>query len=130
MTEKKHTLHGIARAIWVYGIVFAAMFLLYSFTNLGIAVLDADYSNIGGPLIFGAYGVAHLVINNAFKTAREWGRLGLIGLYGLWTLLCLISLITTSDPLTLATAAVIGPLSLALTALLLRGGAGRPVGVQ
>ena len=120
MSASKTTLQGPSKAIWIYGIVFSAMFILYSFTNLGLAFLGADYSQIGGPMIFGAYGIVHLVTNNAFKTRREWGRLGLILIYGLWTVYSVYKIIVGTDPMSLATVAVFGPLSLAAVGMLTR----------
>ena len=67
---------GPARIIWRYGIVFSAMFLVYAFANIGLAILDSDYSGIGAPLIYGAYAVVHLVVNKRLQGDASLGLAG------------------------------------------------------
>lgn len=107
--------------VWVYGIIFSAMFLLYAFANLGLAILDANYQNIAAPLIYGAYGVIHLLINHAYKTDSPWGLMGLLALYGIWTLWSLVSVfIGDSDSLSLATSMVVAGASAVIVTILWR----------
>ena len=111
---------GPARIIWRYGIVFSAMFLVYAFANIGLAILDSDYSGIGAPLIYGAYAVVHLVVNNAFKATHRWGSQGLIVIYALWMAIAVIKFFTIDGPLTLLTALLIAVGSGLMVALLIR----------
>ena len=115
-----HPTHGAARIIWRYGIVFSAMFLVYAFANIGLAILDSDYSGIGAPLIFGAYAVAHLVVNNAFKASHRWGSQGLIVIYAIWMAIAVIKIFASEGPLPLLTALLVATGSGVMVALLIR----------
>lgn len=113
-------IQGLARAVWRYGIIFSAMFLVYAFANIGLAILDSDYSGIGPPLIYGAYAVVHLVVNNAFKSAYRWGSQGLIVIYAIWMAIAVIKFFGAGGSMELLTALLVAIGSGSMVALLIK----------
>ncbi len=120
MENLRHTTQGLPRIVWRYGLVYSAMFLVYAFANIGLAILDSDYSSIGAPLIYGAYAVVHLVINNAFKAEHSWGSQGLIVIYAIWMAIAVIKFFGVEGPLPLLTALLVAIGSGSMVALLIK----------
>lgn len=120
MTETSYHRNLTARIVWISGVVFAGMFLLLSFTRIGLAALDRDFSDFSTSLFFGAYGIIHLVINNAFKTGRQWGKRGLLIVNALWVIGAIFTGFTSTDELSYLNAALVGALSCAIIYLVIQ----------
>lgn len=120
MENLSQATQGLVRIVWRYGVVYSAMFLVYAFANIGLAILDSDYSSIGAPLIYGAYAVLHLVVNNAFKSAHGWGAQGLLVIYAIWMAIAVIKFFGVDGPLGLMTALLVAVGSGSMVALLIK----------
>lgn len=120
MSEVGFHRNTMARIVWICGVVYAGMFLLLSFTRIGLAALDHDFSDFSTSLFFGVYGIIHLVINNAFKTGRQWGRIGLLVINALWVLGAIASGLTVGDELSQLNAVFVGIFSASVILLVLQ----------